>query len=1073
MIRSKLFILFLFLLIPLLASEQPIMRFPDVHESWVVFVAGGDIWKAPVTGGEAIRLTMHDGDEAYPRFSPDGKLIAFTGEYDGNSDIYVMNADGSNIRRVTWHPGYDRMVEWNPANGKIIFASSRHSYSRFTRLFMINPDGSGLEEIPIYEAAQGTFSPDGKKIAYNHVSRENRTWKRYKGGTAQDVFVYDFDTRKEIRITDFRGTDRIPMWVGDNIYFTSDRDRFLNIYAYNVNTKETKQLTFHNDYDARFPSAGNSAIVYEHSGDIWKLDLNSGKYTKIDIRITTDAPETRPYWKKVDDLITDIDVSPNGKRALISARGDIFTAPAENGSIRNLTKSSGSREKDAVWSPDGQKIAFFSDRDGEYELYIMDAKGLQKPEKITTHKDGFRHTLRWSPDGKKIAFTDQTLTLYYVDVTTKKITKVDKAEYENIDVSLELKPIYDFRWSPDSRFLAYSKMNADLVYQVYVYSLDEKKVHRISNGLFNDFQPVFADDGQHLLFISNRRFDPTFDDFQWEMVYKKVAGIYAVALTKNAPAFFPLKSDESVENKTENQAVKTVHFDFDGIGERVEPLPLPRGNYRWMSVTKNTLFFLDKEEGDFNRFEFRKPDKMDLYALDLTGGEKKVVIKDINAYKLAFGGEYIVYKKDKSVGILPATTRDSQGKPLNLADLKMKIDPIAEWNQMFNEAWRMERDFYYEPNMHGLDWPAMKEKYAKMMKRVISRQDVRYVIGELIGELNTSHTYVYGGDRLRKAERVNIGLLGADYEVKNGLYRFKKIYDVPDWSREIKPPLRQVGNMVNEGEYLLAVNGQKVTADRNLYSYFENLAGKVVELTVSPSPDWKKARTVLVKPTGNEYWLRYLAWTEHNRQVAEKASGGKIGYIHLPDTYMGSAVEFPKYFFTQVRKEGLIIDGRFNGGGLDPDIFLRRLRSEIHSYWTRRYSHDQTAPQFATRAHMVCITNRQAGSGGDELPFEFKQSGMGPVIGTRSWGGLVGVSMFLDLIDGGGLTAPDYRIYTPEGKWVVENEGVTPDIEIDLDPAQMQDGYDAQLQKAIEILMKKIKEEPITWPKHEPFPVDR
>jgi tricorn protease len=1058
-------------------QPAPIMHYPDVHGNWVVFVAGGDIWKVPVQGGEAIRLTMNDGQETFPKISPDGQWIAFTGEYDGNADVYIMDMYGGNIRRLTYHPDYDRVVGWDAAHNKIIFASRRLSYQRFTRLFTMNPDGSDIQPLIMHEAAQGSFSPDGRQIAYNRVSREFRTWKRYKGGTAQDIYIFDFQKMQDRKITRFPGTDRLPMWIGKRIYFSSDRDGILNLYFYDLETKAITQVTHFKKYDVRFPSSDGHNIVFELGGDLYYLNTQNGKAQKIAVTIRSDAPEMRPYLKKVKDYVTQIQISPNGKRALLVARGEIFTVPAKEGPTRNLTNTSGAREKDAVWSPDGKKIAYFSDADGEYQLYLIDPLGKEKPQKLTSFKNGYRHTLKWAPDSKKLAFTDQTLTLYYYDLPHKKLVKIDKAKFENIDVSIDKKEIYDFNWSPDSRYIAYSKMDSTLVNKMYIYDLESGKIHGISEGLFNDFNPIFTPDGEHLIFISNRRFDPTYGDIEWEMVYKDLAGIYAYTLRKDGPPLFPMKSDEQTENtqkekpQTKKQSSK-VKIDFAGLQQRVEAFPLKRGNYRQLSVNGDAVFYLNKEKGDFNRFEFRSVGPRNLYAFDFKTRKEREILKDIDTYALSADGQTIIFKKKKEVGLVEASASDAQGQMLNLSDLKMWYNPAQEWQQIYREAWRAERDFYYEPGMHGLDWAAIYRKYEPLLKRAVCRQDVRFVIGEMIGELGSSHTYIYGGDAKRKAERVNVGMLAADYSVdaQHHLYRFKKIYRIPDWRPNNLPPLLGPGKSVKEGDYLLKVNNQKITSERNIYSYFQDLAGKQVTLTVNSEPTLDGARTITVKPVYNDYFFRYLDWVEHNRQVVEKASHGQIGYLHLPDTYTGSARIFPKYYYSQTRKKGLIVDGRYNGGGLDPDIFLERLAKKPLSYWTRRYSHDYFMPWMANNAHLVCLTNKQAGSGGDELPFLFREKGMGPVIGTRTWGGLIGYSAAYKLIDGGVITMPDYRIYTKDGKWVVENEGVTPDIVIDNDPVQMSRGYDAQLMKGVEVLMKEIKKDPRPWPKHPPFP---
>jgi tricorn protease len=1050
-------------------------RFPDINGNIVVFVSGDDIWTAPAGGGDAVRLTLHDGNERYPKFSPDGSLIAFTGEYDGNSDVYVMNSKGGDIRRVTFHPGVDEVVGWDPVKNKIIFNSGRNSTTRYTKLFLISPDGTGLEELIMYDASRGSFSPDGKKIAYNKVSRENRTWKRYTGGLAQEIYIYDFETNTEENITNFRGTDRMPMWIGDEIYFSSDRDRKLNIYCYNTQTKQINQITKHADFDIRRPSAGTGKIVYELGGDIWMLDIQSKQTHKIEINIDSDAPETRPYLADVSDKIQGFDISPTGKRALVVARGEVFSIPKTEGISYNLSNNCGARDKDAAWSPDGKNVAYLSDKSGEYEIYLQSSEGNEEAIKLTSHKDGYRHTLRWSPDSKKIAFADQTLRFYILDVATKKITEADHAEFENVDISLNNKPIYDFSWSPDSKFLAYSKMNKDQVYQIYIYSLDSKTVNTASNGLFYDFNPIFTPDGEHLLFVSNRSFDPTFCDMEWEMVYKNIAVIVSLNLKKDGTSILPFKNDSESPDLEKSKTTSAFKIDFDGLTDRCEVLPLQPANYRNLAVNKTHLFYLNSDEGDFNKMDYRALDPRNLFAYSFGSKKEKTVIEGIDGFKISSNGSSLIYMKDGKPGIISADEENSKGSFLSLSALKMNIDPKKEWKAVFNEAWRMERDFYYEKNMHGIDWDAMKTKYGNLVENATCRQDVEFLIGELIGELNTSHTYVYGGRNERNADAVNIGMLGADWQTdsKNNLYQFKKIFRENDWSRKIYAPLAKPGVNISEGDYLLAVNGKKVTADKNIYSYFVDLAGKQVTLLVNKNPSAEGAREVTVSPLSSESGLRYADWLESNRKAVDKASNGQIGYIYFPDTYEGSATDFPKYFYSQTKKKGLIIDGRFNGGGLDPEIFFQRLLKKPHGYWTRRYSADQPIPFLAVTAKMVCLTNRYAGSGGDELPYEFRWNKMGPIIGTRTWGGLVGVSMFIELLDGSGLTAPDYRIYNEKGEWVVENEGVEPDIILEQNSLELSKGYDTQLMKGVEVLLQNIKENPYEFPKHQPFPVDK
>lgn len=1056
-------------------AQNPMMQYPDIYDNTIVFVTGGDIWKSTTEGGAAIRLTFNDGQENYPKISPDGKLVAFTGEYDGNSDVYVMNMNGGAITRLTFHPGVDEVIGWNKTKNKIMFTSGRNSTSRYSKLFLISPDGTGLEETILYDAARASYSPDGSKIAINKDAQDNATWKRYRGGRAQEVYIYDLNTNQETNITNFDGSDRIPMWIGDKIYFASDRDRVLNIWSYDTNTKSLDQITKHTEYDIQHPSDGNNnRIVYELGGDIWLLDLNSKETKKIPIQLLADLEETRPYFKDVSSEVQGIDISPTGNKGLIVARGEVFSVTQGEGQTKNISNNCGVRDKDAVWSPDGKWIAYLSDKTSEYEIYMTNSNGKEEAIKLTTHKDGYRHTLKWSPDSKKLSYTDQTLTLYYIDVATKVITKVDKEEFENVDVSQDVKSIYDYSWSPDGRFIVYSKMNKDFMYQLYVYSLETKAINCISNGLFHDFNPVFTKDGENILFVSDRRFEPTYCDLEWEMVYQKVAGIYAITLKKEGKSIIPFKTEDetSSEANTKTSTTNPIRIDFDGIADRVESLPLKKGNYRNLSVNGSTLFYLNYNEGNFNRFEVDAQTIMSLYSYSFKSKTEKSLVEDISSYKLAFDGESIIYQKDKSVTIMPSS---GGGSPLKLADLKIWYEPIKEWRQIFNEAWRMERDYYYEPNMHGQDWNFMKQKYGKLVEKASCRQDLTFIIGEMIGELNTSHTYVYGGDSKRKADRVNVGMLGADYKVDatTNLYQFKKIYREKDWSRETWPPLAKPGLLVTEGDYLLKVNGVDIKADKEIYAYFAGLGGKQVTLAINSKPTLVGAREVVVETARSENSIRYMDWLESNRLAVDKASNGKIGYIYMPDTWNGSAIDFPKYFYSQTQKEGIILDGRFNGGGLDPEIFLQRLLKKPHGYWTRRQSADQTIPALAIQANMALLTNRYAGSGGDELPYEFQWNKMGPVIGTRTWGGLVGVSMFIQLIDGGGLTAPDYRIYNEKGDWVVENKGVTPDIIIDIDSKKMSEGYDTQLMKAVEEVMKKINENPRKRPVHQAYPIDK
>jgi tricorn protease len=1073
------------------AADTQLLRFPDIHGDRVVFVHAEDIWTVPTSGGPALRLTDDEGEERHPKYSPDGSLIAFTADIDGNPDVYVMAADGGGIRRLTFHPDRDEVIGWHPTRNRIMFRSARHSFGRrFDRLFLIAPDGTGLEELPLHEAGRASFSPDGSKIVYNRVAREDRTWKRYYGGMAQDLWMYDFVSQQDRRLTDYHGTDRLPMWIGDTIYFASDRDGPLNIYSYRVAAGDIAKITDHLDFDVRRPSDGGTQVVYELGGELWLLDTVERTTRRIPIEIPADPRDTRPYLHKVADSVTEIGISPVGGRALVVSRGDVFTVPRQHGPTRNLTRSSGSRDRNAAWSPDGSTIAFFSDRSGEYQLYVMDAAGDAELRQVGNRAGGYPHTVRWSPDGTRIAFTDETLTLYHITVATGELVTVDRAEIEPMDVSLEAKPISDFVWSPDGRWLAYSKIGLDQVSNIWVYSVETGQRHNLSSGLFNDFGPAFTRDGEHLLFVSNRRIDPTFCDFEWEMVYKSVAGIYSLTLRADGPPLLPPRSDEvapAVDTENDDDVVDRpvrVAIDVAGITDRIEALPVERGNYRQLAAGAEALYFLDAKDGDFNRFEYRSPPPRDLVEFSYEERSRRTLAANVVDFALSADGKHLVYRTDDdSIGILdtepdhqPTQWKSKEDRKryeayvLDLDGLEMRIDPVAEWRQVYWEAWRLERDYFYDPNMHGLDWKAVGDRYGRLLDGISCAQDLTFLIGELIGELATSHTYIRTGDRRRRAEAVNVGMLGADWQVDEGRFRLAKIYRIPHWSREVLPPLAGPGVDVREGDYLLEVDGVEVRADRSIYAYFQGLADRQVRLAFSDRPSGGTRREVVVTPISDEDTLRYLDWVEHNRRVVDEASGGKIGYLHLPDTYTSSAVEFGTYYYAQTRKPALLIDGRFNNGGLDPDIFLARLAKRPLAYWTRRYSEDQVTPVFVNNAHLALLTNRQAGSGGDELPHEFRSKGMGPVIGTRTWGGLVGVSMFIPLQDGSRISVPDYRIYTPEGQWTVENEGVTPDIVVELDPAEMARGWDAQLHKGIEVLLDALAAEPVEPATHPPFP---
>ncbi|MGB7062039.1 MAG: S41 family peptidase [Candidatus Zixiibacteriota bacterium] len=1082
------------------AEETRLLRFPDIHGERIVFVYGGDLWTVSSDGGLARRLTSFDGYEAFPKFSPDGELIAFTAAYDGNGDVYVMPAEGGEPRRLTYCPSGgqpsggvtldDWVIDWYPNGKEILFRSARETFPAI-RLFRIGVDGGFPEALKLPESGLASLSPDGSKIAYNRNLREFRTWKRYYGGRAQDIWIYDLKTDAVEKITDWKGTDNMPMWHEDKIYFNSDREHKLNIYCYDTKTKDIRKITNHTEYDVKWPSLGPGAIVYENGGYLYVLDLATEKTKKITVEVPSERILTRPTWEKVEDLILDYSLSPSAKRALFTARGEVFTVPEEKGEVRNLTQTPVIREIAAAWSPDGKWVAYLSDRTGEYELYIRPQDGTGEEERITYDGECYRFRPVWSPDSKKLLYSDKRFRLFYVDIEKKEPVLVDKAEVSEI---------HDYVWSSDSKWIAYSKNNPAYFASVYLYSLDKGKVHQITDDLTDDFLPAFDPEGKYLYFISARTFSPTFGDFERsDYVYRNVRNIYLATLQADSLSPFAPESDEEKvdedeekeddEDKDEDKdkdkdkkkdkekgkdKSKDIQIDLEGIDQRIVGVPIESGNYTSIAAAEGKLFYLAtpaiRERGGSGNGQ------NELRMFDMEEREENTLISGIDGYNISPDGEKIIYKSGNTYGIIDAkkgSNKVGDGK-LSTSGMEMKVDPQGEWKQVFEEAWRLERDFFYDPDMHGVDWKGMKKKYGQLVPHVAHRWDLTYLLGELIGELTTSHTYV-GGGKMPKSKPVNVGLLGADFEPdkNSGFYRFKKIYKGENWEKDRRAPLTEPGVVVKEGEYLIAVNGDEVRYPANPYQYFEKTVDKQVKIRVNDKPSSEGARELTVKPTGSEYQLRYLDWVETNRRKVDEATDGKVGYIHVPNTSIWGLNEFSRAFYAQTRKEGLIVDVRYNAGGMIPDMFMEHLQRRILSLWSRREGPLSRTPGVALHGHMACIINEDAGSGGDAFPYYFRELGLGPLIGKRTWGGLVGISRGVPLMDGGYVTVPEFAFINLEGQWDVENYGVDPDIEVDNRPDLVIKGQDPQLERAIQEVMKKVKEEPKKLPGRPKYPIKK
>jgi len=879
------------------------------------------------------------------------------------------------------------------------------------------------------------------------------------------------------RITDWEGTDTSPMWHENKIYFVSDRDHTANIFCYDLDTKKTRKITNHSEYDVKWPSLGPQSIVYENGGYLYVLDLKTEQTKKITVQIPDDRALTRSEYISVSDYIGDYNLSPDGRRALFAARGDIFTVPAEKGNTRDLTNTSGAREKNCTWSPDGKWIAYISDRTGEDELYIVPQDGKGKEVRITTDGHCFRFAPLWSPDSKKLLFADKDLKLYYVDVESRKITEIDITK---------IGEIYDYSWSPDSKWITYTKPNPNRFYSVFLYTLKDRMIFQVTEGFTDDSEPIFDPDGKYLYFFSKRDFNATLGNFEPSFTYNQMSRIYVVTLQKDTLSPFAPQSDEvelekekkkneegeKKEEGKKEEVKKDVRIDLEGIEDRVVAVPIDPGNYYGLRAAKGKIFYLSFPSWTLTG---GSPEpKGTLHLFDMEERKDHVLLSPIDGYDISEDGEKIIYKSMRQFGIIdakPGSPKIGDGA-LKLDGMEIKIDRREEWKQIFNEVWRRERDFFYAPNMHGVDWELMKKRYGELLPYVAHRSDLTYILGEMIGELCCSHTYVSGGDK-PEVKLVSTGLLGVDWDLDtlSGFYRVKKIYPGKNWEENLRSPLTEPGVEVKEGEYIIAVDNKTLQYPTNPYSLFENTVGKTVTLKVNSKPSLDDTREVEVKPIASEYDLRSNYWVETNRRKVEEATNGRVGYIFIPDMGGEGLNEFAKAFFPQIRKEGLIIDVRYDGGGFVSEMILERLRRVLAGMSSSRNAGDYTHPGGVFYGHMVCIMNEYSASDGDYFPYYFRKYGLGTLIGKRTWGGVVGIRDFTPLVDNGYITAPEFATFGLEGEWIIENHGVDPDIEVDNLPNLAIQGHDPQLEKAIEVIMKKIEEEPKKLPERPPYPI--
>ncbi len=1073
-------------LAPAYAGAEPplLLQRPAVSARQVAFVYAGDVWIVDRNGGDAQRLSAGVGLESYPVFSPDGEQIAFAGEYEGNLDVYIVPASGGVPRRLTYHPGSDVPVGWTPDGKSVLFRSGRNSYARFVRLFSVPVGGGQPTELPLPMAEDGALSPDGKRIAYVPYSNKPqfpgayRPLRNYRGGTASPLWIADLDDSSITKVPRTDSNDYNPMWIGNRVYFLSDRDGPTTLFAYEPESKAVRRLLDPAETDIKSASACRDAIVYDRFGTLHLFDLKTEKSRPIVVRIAADLPGVRSKMEKVAKNIHKAGLSPSGARAVFEARGEVLTVPAEKGDIRNLTHTPGAAERDPVWSPDGKWLAYLSDESGEYELHIRAQNGRGKVKKLKLgDAPSFYYNPTWSPDGKRIAYTDKRLNLWYIDVDSGQSTRVDTAPYDD-------GPLDPPVWSPDSKWLAYSRQLKNYLYAVFFYSLDSGKSKQITDGMSDARHVVFDKGGKYLYFTASTDIGPTVGSGMSSLNRGVTRSVYVVVLNKDDPSPLAPESDEEkpkIKDKKEQDKDKKgqdkgppkVKIDLEDVDQRILALPVPSKNYLGLARGKEGIFFL--LEGppvlsmNDSPIDATGPETT-VHRFDLSKRKTEKFVEKVKKFDVSDDGEKMLYQQGEGWFLVGTDKPAKAGEgALKLDALEVYVDPRAEWRQIYREVYRIERDFLYDANFHGYDLKAAWDKHESYLDGLGSRHDLNYLLDELLAGLSLQHVYMFGGD-VPKVESRKCGLLGADYRIENGRYRFAKVYRGENWNPKLRAPLTQPGAGVKEGEYLLAINGRELRGGDEVYRLFEGTADKQTVLRIGPTPDGKNSREVTVVPIGNEGALRNLAWVDGNRRAVDKRTGGRVAYIYLPDTSVQGYARFNRYFFAQAGREAAIIDERFNGGGLLADHVIDYLRQPIRNYASTREGADQAIPSSAIPGPKVMLINEQAGSGGDYLPYAFRQARLGPLVGKRTWGGLVGIGGYPTLIDGGMVTAPRWGIWFPNGRWDVENRGVAPDVEVEFDPKAIRQGKDTQLAKAIEIVLAELKNNPVKHPKRPAFP---
>ncbi len=1049
MIKLKFVFVLTMLFGMLQAQEARLLRFPATNGNEVVFSYAGDLYKVSLQGGQAQRITSHIGYEMFPKFSPDGKWVAFTGQYDGNTEVYTVPVNGGEPLRLTYTATNSRddigdrmgpnniVMGWTP-DGKNIIYRNRINSSFTGRLFTVDKEGGLSMGLPLPEGGFCSYSPDGKKLAYNRVMREFRTWKYYKGGMADDIWIYDPAAKSVQNITNNDAQDIIPMWIGDKIYFISDRDRTMNLFVYDTKSKQTAKVTDFKEYDIKFPSNHGNLIVFENGGYIYKLDVTNGKPEKISITLTSDNIYARNEIKDGKDYISNVGLSPDGERMVVTSRGEVFDIPTDKGVTKNLTRTPGAHERGAQWSPDGKWIAFISDRSGETELYVQNSKDATLTQ-LTKNTDTYIRSFDWSPDSKSIVYTDRENRIVMVNVEKKeKIVLLQEPADEPRSVS----------FSPDSKWLTYTKKAANNFSVVYVMELATKKEYPITDKWYESYSPIFSNDGKYIVFSSARDFNPVYGSKEWNHIYTfdKSSAVYLSLLSKDTPSPFlgknALVNEKKIPEKKDTSI--QVKIDFDNIEDRIVRLPVEAGSY-WN-------FYMDGDKVYYSK-------NGNTMAFDLKS-KKEETIAEGASMSVDYGSKKALFSKKRQYYVVNIPKSKIELKdPVNMSDMKITVDYAQEWPQIFDEAWRVYRDGFYVSNMHGVDWKAMKKKYEVMLPFVKNRLDLNYLIGEMIGELNVGHAYVNPGET-KRADKIKLGLLGAEVSRdKSGFFRIEKILNGASWSDDLRSPLTDIGLNVKKGDYIVGIDGVNTNTVKDMYALLIGKADVATELMINNQPKIEGARKIVINPIDNETALYQYEWVQNNIKKVDQASGGKIGYIYIPDMGVEGLNEFARYYYPQLDKEGLIIDDRANGGGNVSPMILERLSREPYRLTMGRGTNRVgTIPNATQVGPKVCLINKYSASDGDLFPWGFRALGLGKLIGTRTWGGIVGISGSMPYMDGTDIRVPFFTSYDAKtGEWIIENHGVDPDILIDNDPIKEWNGEDQQLNRAIDEVMKELK----------------